>query len=189
MIIAIDGRCGSGKTTLSLALKELFDGTILHMDDYYLPFSKRVANWENIPGANIDLERFRRDVLEPASNEESFVYQPYFCREDRMLEAIKIEPKELIVVEGSYCHHPDLVDLYDLKLFLTCSAEEQKERLLLREGERLPFYVERWIPMEERYYKAFDIQNHADAIFNTHSYRTYQTIIQYIQCFAERSGR
>lgn len=180
MMIAIDGRCGSGKTTLSLILKELFGCTILHMDDYYLPFSKRHPDWEHIPGGNIDLERFRKEVLEPAKEEEAFLYQPYFCREDRMLEGVTIEPEELIVVEGSYCQHPDLADLYDLKIFLTCSKEEQKERLLLREGERLHFYLDRWIPMEERYYEAYDIPSAADAIFDTRNYRTYQTIARYI---------
>ena len=34
--IAIDGRCGSGKTTLANKLKAYFDCHIFHMDDFYL---------------------------------------------------------------------------------------------------------------------------------------------------------
>ena len=35
--IAIDGRCGSGKTWLSGLIGDRFPCNILHMDDFYLP--------------------------------------------------------------------------------------------------------------------------------------------------------
>ena len=34
IIVAIDGRCGSGKTTLAAWLMEQFDGSLFHMDDF-----------------------------------------------------------------------------------------------------------------------------------------------------------
>lgn len=37
ILIALDGRCGSGKTTLAAQLAERFPGSrIIHTDDYYL---------------------------------------------------------------------------------------------------------------------------------------------------------
>lgn len=38
VLIALDGRCGSGKTTLAAQLAEQFPGSaVFHTDDYYLP--------------------------------------------------------------------------------------------------------------------------------------------------------
>ena len=35
-IVAIDGRCASGKTTVSKALSEALKATVVHMDDFFL---------------------------------------------------------------------------------------------------------------------------------------------------------
>ena len=56
ILIALDGRCGSGKTTLAAQLAERFPGSrTIHTDDYYLPPAQRVPGWETHPGANMDL--------------------------------------------------------------------------------------------------------------------------------------
>ena len=58
VLVALDGRCGSGKTTLAAQLAERFPQSItLHTDDFYLPPPQRVTGWERIPCANMHLER------------------------------------------------------------------------------------------------------------------------------------
>lgn len=185
ILIAIDGNCGSGKTTLSEIIKQNFECNIFHMDDYYLPFSQRKERWENLPAGNMDLKRFKREVLIPAKTGQQITYQPYFCRTDSLKEAVQVQPKELTVIEGSYSHHPELAELYDLKIFLTCSKEEQRRRLMLREENRFHFYEERWIPMEERYYKACHVKSSADKVFDTKNYDVYEEIIQYVKDFLD----
>ena len=67
VLVALDGRCGSGKTTLAAQLARQFPQSItVHTDDFYLPPASRVANWEQIPCANMDLARLRAQVLTPA---------------------------------------------------------------------------------------------------------------------------
>ena len=67
VLIALDGRCGSGKTTLAAQLAEQFPGSaIFHTDDYYLPPAQRIPNWAETPCANMDLTRLREEVLVPA---------------------------------------------------------------------------------------------------------------------------
>ena len=67
VLVALDGRCGSGKTMLAAQLARQFPQSItVHTDDFYLPPASRVANWEQIPCANMDLERLRTQVLTPA---------------------------------------------------------------------------------------------------------------------------
>ena len=48
-LVGIDGRCGSGKTTLAAYLQEKLSAAVLHIDDFYLPFSLRSENVCNNP--------------------------------------------------------------------------------------------------------------------------------------------
>lgn len=67
VLIALDGRCGSGKTTLAGQLAEQFPASIVfHTDDYYLPPAQRIPDWEKTPCANMDLARLREELLRPA---------------------------------------------------------------------------------------------------------------------------
>ena len=75
-------------------------------------------------------------------------------------EPISIPHAPVTVIEGSYSCHPDLRESYDLCLFTTIDPAEQEGRLLAREGEeKLEVFKARWIPMEEAYFKAFDVKS------------------------------
>lgn len=157
--VAIDGRCGSGKTRLSQVLGGLFFCNVLHMDDFYLPFDRRPENWRQIPGGNMDFQRLREEVLSPLREGRGALYRPYCCAKGEMGEGTWLEPRPLTVVEGSYSQHPSMGESYDLTIFLTCSREVQKSRLLLREGEGFGAFEQRWIPMEENYFRTFAVES------------------------------
>lgn len=168
VLVALDGRCGSGKTTLAGQLAEAFpDSVTIHTDDYYLPPADRMPGWENIPCANMDLRRLRAEVLEPARARSGFAYKAYSCREGAYLPPVTCAPAQLVLIEGSYSHHPSLADCYDLRIFITCSKAEQSRRLQAREGARYAAFVERWIPLEEGYFAKYAIPQSADLILDT----------------------
>ena len=168
VLVALDGRCGSGKTTLAAQLAQQFPQSIVvHTDDFYLPPADRVAGWEHIPCANMDLKRLRAEVLTPARAGLAVPYRAYSCREGAYLPRQLFAPQPLVLVEGSYSHHPALADCYDLKVFVTCSREEQASRLMAREGERYPNFTSRWIPLEEGYFAEFAIEQAADILMDT----------------------
>lgn len=76
VLVALDGRCGSGKTTLAAQLAERFPQSItLHTDDFYLPPPQRVTGWERIPCANMHLERLRAEAVAPAPGRAGRVLQ------------------------------------------------------------------------------------------------------------------
>lgn len=170
VIIAIDGRCGSGKTYLAELIGTLFPCNILHMDDFYLPFEQRPENWMEIPAGNMDLERFWTEVLSPIKASRQAMYRPYHCKENCMGEAIQLTPYNLTVVEGSYSHHPSLAAAYDLTIFLTCSKEEQKKRLQMREGDRFPNFEKQWIPLEENYLRHYSIEANSQLVIDTSNF-------------------
>lgn len=165
--IAIDGRCGSGKTTLSAMLQKLFGCNVFHMDDFYRPFAQRPSNWTEIPAGNMDLERFLHEVLVPVREGKPVLYRRYDCQNAVLQDAEYFAPTSLTVIDGSYSHHPMLADQYDLKVFLTCSKEEQERRLRRREGENFAGFERFWIPMEERYHCAFSIQEKSSIVIDT----------------------
>ncbi|MDE5893218.1 MAG: hypothetical protein K2H45_09875 [Acetatifactor sp.] len=168
--IAIDGPCGSGKSSLAALLAELFPSRVLHMDDYYLPLQRRSPGWEETPCGNMDLERFLQEALLPAARGEAIACQPYSCQQGQLQESRMLPSAPLTIVEGSYSHHPLFAQHYDLKLFLRCSHEEQLARLQRRESTRLDAYLQRWIPLEEAYYQAFDIMSQCDLTFDNTLY-------------------
>ncbi|MCM1087788.1 MAG: hypothetical protein NC419_06500 [Muribaculaceae bacterium] len=167
VIVAIDGRCGSGKSYLAKLLETLFSCQVIHMDDFYLPFCKRQENWMDIPAGNMDLERFAREILRPLTEDGQAVYRPYNCRKDEMGEAILLDEGPLIVVEGSYSQHPVLKEAYDLRIFLTCGKEEQRKRLREREGSHFPAFEEKWIPLEENYLRCYPVERDSQIVMDT----------------------
>lgn len=168
LVVAIDGRCGSGKTTLAAALAEHFPASLtLHMDDFYLPLGQRAPDWENTPCANMDLDRFLAEALAPARAGQTVRYRAYSCARGALEPERLLAPQPLVLVEGSYSHHPKLAGFYHHKIFVTCPAEEQARRLMAREGERYSNFARRWIPLEEEYFAAWQIPQKADRILDT----------------------
>jgi uridine kinase len=166
-IIAIDGRCGSGKTGLAARIAELFPCNVLHMDDFFLPVAQRASNWSELPAGNMDLNRLSTEVLLPARAGKPISYRPYNCQTGGFGKALALPVRALTVIEGSYSQHPMLSEYYDLKVFLTCSKSEQMRRLRNREGSYADTFQTLWIPMEERYFRAFGIEQNNPIILRT----------------------
>lgn len=165
--VAIDGRCGSGKSTFARLLARHFDCTVFYMDDFYLPFEKRTEKRLNEAGGNVDRERFFSQVLGKAVRGERVLYSPFDCSIGVTKTPVRIKPKNVVITEGSYSCHPDLFEYYDLHIFLTVPPEIQEERILKREGEEKAMqYKIKWIPMEEKYLKELKIQEKCDIILN-----------------------
>ena len=168
LVLALDGRCGSGKTTLANTLARQFPASItLHTDDFYLPPAQRIRGWEKTPCANMDLDRLRDEVLRPAYEGQPVQYRAYSCREGAYLPARELAAQPLVILEGSYSHHPLLTGCETLRVFLTCAKEEQTRRLQAREGERYANFAARWVPLEEGYFAQYHIAEAADFVVDT----------------------
>ncbi|MBR2616099.1 MAG: phosphoribulokinase [Clostridia bacterium] len=164
VLVAIDGRCGAGKTTFSAALEEAFGATVIHMDDFFLQPKDKTPERLAEPGVNLDRERFRKEVLMPLLAGESFSFRPYLCSKGELGEPVAVKPARLVVVEGSYSLHPAFGEPYDLTAFLTVSPEVQRERILTRPERLHRRFFEEWIPMEEAYFEHFSIPSRADYV-------------------------
>ena len=167
-LLAIDGRCASGKTTLAARLWEEFSCTVFHMDNFFLQKSQRTPERLNTPGGNVDYVRFLAEILAPLKAGEPLIrYRPFDCQTMALLPEILAEPAGICVVEGSYSCHPSLRDFYRLRIFLTVSPEEQLRRITARSPEKAAAFREKWIPLEERYFSACTVAECCDFCFQT----------------------
>ncbi len=175
LIIAIDGRCGSGKTTVAAELSKALGAVVFHMDDFYLRREQRTEKRLAEPGGNVDRERFLEEVLKPLSEgEETIDYRPFDCGTFELADVRHVPVGKIVIVEGSYSCHPELFKYHDLHIFLTISRKEQEERILRREGaEKTEMFKSRWIPMEERYFDAFYIEGKCEIVINNGRYGFY----------------
>ena len=80
VVVAIDGKCASGKTTLASRLAEIYDCNVFHMDDFFLQRSQRTPERLAQIGGNVDYERFQEEVLLPLRFRRAFSYRPFDCR-------------------------------------------------------------------------------------------------------------
>ena len=154
VLIAIDGKCTSGKTTLAAQLGDLYDCNIFHMDDFFLRPEQRTAQRYNEVGGNVDYERFYDEVLLPLQSARAFSYRPFDCKNLALSEPISVSPKQLNIIEGSYSLHPYFCDPYHLKVLLTVDPETQRQRILKRPVFLQEAFFTKWIPLENRYFDA-----------------------------------
>lgn len=161
--LAIEGGSASGKTTLSNILKNIYDCTVFHMDDFFLQPEQRTPERYAEAGGNIDRERFLSEILKPLSKGETINYRQFDCSSMTIGEAEQIAPKKLVVTEGAYSMHPELAKYYDFSVFLDISPEIQKERILKRNSKEMAqrFFNE-WIPLEQKYFLNFNIPEHCN---------------------------
>lgn len=157
IIVAIDGNCTAGKTTLASQLAANYDCNVFHMDDFFLRPEQRTPERFSETGGNVDYERFWEEVLIPLKSGKPFSYRPFDCGTFQLTDPVSVMPKKLNIVEGTYSLHPYFRDVYDLKIRLTISPELQRQRILERPEFLHQRFFEEWIPMENRYFKGFAI--------------------------------
>ena len=158
VLVAIDGKCTAGKTTLAEKLAERYDCNVFHMDDFFLRPEQRTPERFAEPGGNVDYERFYQEVMTPLLAGEAFSYRPFDCKRLTLAEPVQVTPKPLAVIEGTYSLHPYFGKPYDLKVLLTVSEEKQHRRILQRPAALHRRFFEAWIPMENHYFSHFDLQ-------------------------------
>ena len=166
--VAIDGRCAGGKSTLGNLLKNTYDCNLFHMDDFFLQPYQRTPERRAQAGGNVDYERFKTEVLDQIdAQKQTFDYQLYSCKHQQLTDFVSVEKKRLNIVEGSYSQHPYFGDCYDLRFFVDVSPELQLERIEKRNGkEMLENFKTMWIPMEEKYFSAYDVRSKSTVLIS-----------------------
>lgn len=167
MVIALDGRCASGKTTAAKALERILGAGIVHMDDFFLPGGLRTPERFAQPGGNVHYERFREEALPFLHSAGAFHYRRFDCGRMELGEERSVRAGKWRIVEGAYSCHPVLGDYMDLRVFSDIGQKEQLKRIRGREGEAaVEAFAKRWIPLEEAYFQEYGILERSDIVLS-----------------------
>ena len=164
IIIAIDGRSASGKTTFANLFKDDDGFYVIHTDDFYRPKNSQGELETSEFDGNFDIKRFKSEVVDNLKN-ETFCYGVFDCTEQKIIKVVSVSNPKCIIIEGAYSHDPNLFEYADLKVFFDINKEQQKERIVKRNGkESFDAFLNLWIQAEERYICHYSIEETSDYI-------------------------
>lgn len=167
VIVAIDGKAASGKSTAADLLSSLFETEIIHMDDFFLPINLRTEKRLNEPGGNVHYERFKEEVISKLNSGNGFEYKKFDCSIMDFNESVNVNKCQVLIIEGAYSLHPIFEKYYDISAFFDIDEKEQLSRILKRNGEKMALVFKwKWIPMENKYIDHFKIKDDCDLIID-----------------------
>jgi uridine kinase len=156
LVVAVDGRAGTGKSTLAAELRAFVDITLIEGDDFYA--GGTATEWDVMTPAEkaahcIDWRRLRAEALEPLLEGRTATWQPWDWAADRNAngEPVQRNPAPVIVIEGVYSARPELSDLIDLTVLVDVPSAERHKQLVGREGGLDEWHL-RWAEAERYYF-------------------------------------
>ncbi|GAB2774987.1 uridine kinase [Salinimicrobium soli] len=197
LIIGIAGGTGSGKTTVvNQIIEELKNEEVdvISQDSYYqdtshLTYEQRTKiNFDHPKSIDFDLLVSHLKDLKSGKTIQQPVYS--FKQHNRTGETIEIAPRKVIIVEGILIlTHPDIREMFDIKIYVHADSDERLIRRLKRDiaergrdlDEVLNRYQTTLKPMHQQFIEP--TKEFADIIIPTNRYNTVavdivQTIIR-----------
>ncbi|MBO3116637.1 uridine kinase [Winogradskyella sp. DF17] len=186
LIIGIAGGTGCGKTTVvNTILNELPEGEvgIISQDSYYkdtshLNFDERVQiNFDHPRSIDFELLMEHLTILKTGKPIDQPVYS--FVKHNRTGDTIKTYPRKVMIVEGILIlSHPEIRDLFDIKIFVHADSDERLIRRLKRDinergrniDEVLNRYQTTLKPMHQQFIEP--MKEYADIIIPNNKYNT-----------------
>ncbi|KAA3623564.1 MAG: uridine kinase [Flavobacterium sp.] len=186
LIIGIAGGTGSGKTTVvQQIIEQLPEGEvcIISQDSYYkdishLSYEERVKiNFDHPKAIDFDLLALHLNELKKGNSFEQPVYS--FVEHNRTSETITTHPKKVVIVEGILIlTHPEIRELFDIKVYVHADSDERLIRRLKRDivergrdlNEVLNRYQTTLKPMHQEFIEP--TKEYADIIIPTNRYNT-----------------
>ncbi|HUD05412.1 MAG TPA: hypothetical protein VMR18_00610 [Candidatus Saccharimonadales bacterium] len=163
-LVAIDGRGGAGKTTLTKYMSSLLpDFIFINGDGYFEPTPNSVA-W-----GEFNNERFELEVIEPLRNgKNKIAYRPYNWHKKPPITERIINIDKGICIERSFIFSFDLD--WDLKIWLETPPGVALERAQVRDQmpleQGLKAWLEVWQPMEDKHINKIKPLETADIVIN-----------------------
>ncbi len=162
VLVAIEGKCTSGKTTICQNIDKDLPVTIIHADDFFLSDEKRKTH-QGI-GENIDYENLSV-LLKELKEKDKVTYQKYDCTNKVYINETIEHVNNLIILEGVYSYNKYLKSFFDYLIYLDIDENEQLKRLKVRSSsEKLQKFLDVWVPLENEYYSLFPIVSFADLL-------------------------
>jgi len=182
LVVAIDGRSGSGKSTVAEAVARAIDAVIVPCDDFFAA-GVSDAEWDRRTPAQraadaIDWRRLKREALEPLRTGRPARWHAFdFSAGPRRdgtypLQRTPTErgPKPVVLLDGAYSARPELADVVDLTVLVEAAPTTRETRLAAREAtDFLRQWHARWDPAEAYYFTHVCPPSTFDVVLRTES--------------------
>ncbi len=155
--VRIDGRCGSGKTTIASLIERIYGCGVVHTDDFY-------PVWGSTDEP-LEFDRLCSEVSDIISGKSSS-YGVFDCSVQSVTHEKTAKNDPFLCVEGSYSTHPK-IDFGDISVFVTVGQDTQLSRIASRDPDKLEAFRTRWIPNEERYFAENSTEEKCDFVIKT----------------------
>ena len=190
LVVGLAGGTASGKTTVVGSIRDALGPeqvAVMALDHYYrdlsaLPLNERKNYHFDHPDA-FDLPLILRDLQRLKSGHviERPVYS--FALSVRTDETVRIEPAPVVMVEGILAlAHPELLDHYDLRIFVESANDLRLIRRLQRDvaerGRSLEETTERYLRWVRPMHQAFVEPSKAAADIVLQNYRSPERAIR-----------
>lgn len=153
--VAIDGKSGTGKSTLAARLSECLDASVIEGDDF---FAGGVSLLESPDATLADIcidWRSQAEVIRALRSRGAAVYFPFDWEAfdgTKSGASKEVRSKRIVIVEGVYSARPELRDLIDFSVLVELPEDLRMNRLLEREGEIGP-WERQWHRAENWYFE------------------------------------
>lgn len=197
LIIGIAGGTGSGKTTVVNQITDELrheEVDVISQDSYYQDTShlsfedRKKINFDHPKSIDFDLLAVHLKELRSGKSIQQPVYS--FKEHNRTGETVEIKPRKVVIVEGILIlTHPEIRELFDIKIYVHADSDERLIRRLKRDiaergrdlEEVLWRYQTTLKPMHQQFIEP--TKEFADIIIPTNRYNTVavdivQTIIK-----------
>lgn len=186
LTIGIAGGTGCGKTTVVNQITgQLSDSEVgvISQDSYYrdlsdLSYEERCKiNFDHPRAIDFELMRTHLEALREGRPIDQPVYS--FKEHNRTAETIRTEPRKVMIIEGILIFtHPEIRDLFDIKIFVHADSDERLIRRLRRDiterGRDLDEVIRRYQdtlkPMHDQFIEP--TKEFADIIIPNNKYNT-----------------
>ena len=182
--VAVDGPPAAGKTTLADELAVLLRTKGREViractEGFHLPRAKRYRRGEFSPEANyhdsFDYDALRRVLLDPLGpdGDRRYRHAVYDLDTDTASPSplMTAQADAVLLLDGVFLLRPELIDSWDLSIFVSAAFEQLLDRARIRDLPQLGSAAEverrfrtRYIPAQKLYFATARPADHADVV-------------------------
>jgi cytidylate kinase len=157
VVVAIDGRSGSGKTVLGTAVAQALGCPIVHLDDVF-------PGWDGL-AAGVAL--VTEQVLAPLARNERAAYQRWDWMRSQPGRTVDVDAGRHLVLEGCGALVPPAAPYAAVRVWVDAPDAVRQRRALGRDGDVYAPHWQRWAAQEESVYAAAHPWQQAHLVLST----------------------